>query len=610
MRRLLSIPAVLLILLLATAALYVPFLGDSLVGLDVGVYSQALFHDRLFDAAVRVLYDFRGEVISGYYAPLSSLSLMLDRHLVMASQPVPMVTLLVNLLLHLTNGCLIYLLLKRFRMPAFVTLFTVGIFLIHPLQVSSVLWFAERKTLLCQFFCLATYILYVDCRLERSSARYWFSLITFVGSLLSKPTAVTFPVLLLITEIVGYSRLSGRRDESASPFNDHMISGPAPLPGPLHVASFWTDRATRSVIARLAPFFVLAGVWGLLVLHTEPTQGWLPVQNRPFIAAGAILFYVSKFILPLKLMFIYPFWNVDPASLAWWLVALGLIVLCGLIYALRKHISGGVAWGLANFLVPLFPCLGFFEFGTLQHAFVANHFLYPSLMGLAVVLAFAMHAALTSIRQPLKYGAVGLIIAYSLFLPVQALSEIRTWQNSYTLWSETLKRNPLSWMAHYQMGLELMGSRNFQKADEHFKRCMELQADYPYAFYMRGQALLEMGKPAEAIDSYRQAIKLDPRFPDSYNDIGIALSKLGRKSEALEHYSTAVRLAPDRAEFHVNMGMTLLQSDRPAEAIPYLQRAIAINPDIPLAHELLSRAIGLCRDRRNLNGSDGPQVVR
>lgn len=598
MGRLLNLRSlVLLFLLLATAGLYVPLLADSFVGLDVGLYSPVLFHERFFPTAERVACDFRGEVIHGYYAPLSALSLLLDRHLVLSAVPIPKVTLLINLLIHLVNGFLVYFLLDRLRMPAFVALFTAGVFLMHPLQASSVLWFAERKTLLSQCFCLASFILYVDCRLKRWSAGYWLSLLAFAGSLLSKPTSVTFPLLLLITEMVGLNRLAEDADAAAKEIHSTNATPPPP-PGPLHLASVWADRAARGVIARLAPFFVLAGLWALLVLHTEPTQGWLPVLHRPFIAAGAILFYVSKFLVPVKLLFIYPFWDVDPASAIWWAILAGVVALCGAFYAMRKQMGPRMVWALALFLVPLLPCLGFFEFGSLQHAFVANHFLYPSLMGLALMLALALHAAIFGKRPMLRYAAAALVIAYGVFLPMQTVAEIRTWKDSRTLWSTTLAGNPRSWMAHYQMGLEFMNSGNFAKAADEFKSCMEIQPDYPYAFYMHGQALLEMGKPAEALDSYGRAVQLAPRFPDTYNDMGVALAKMGRNAEALERYRTAVQLAPDRAAFQVNLGMALLQSGRAAEAIPALERAIALDPKIPLAHALLAQAVKLSQERK------------
>jgi Flp pilus assembly protein TadD len=598
---------VLLLLLLATAALYVPLLGNTFVGLDVGLYGPLLFHEQFFDTAARVVGDFKGEVIQGYYAPLSALSLMLDRHLVMSATPVPKATLLINLLIHVINGFLVYLLLARLKMPAFVALFTAAVFLMHPLQASSVLWFAERKTLLSQLFCLTSFILYVEHRLKGSTLRYWLSLLAFAGSLLSKPISVTFPLLLLITEMFGLSRLSGEQLSSTGAANAPADADPLSLPGAVRLGAL-SDPANRKAMIGLAPFFVLAGLWALLVIHTEPTQGWLPMQHRPFIAAGALLFYVGTFLLPVRLMYIYPFWHVDACSSFWWLVLIAVIAICGAIYGLRKHISARMGWALANFLVPLLPCLGFFEFGSLQLSFVANHFLYPALMGIALALALALHAALTGNKGFFRYGALGIVIAYGVLLPFQTAAEVRTWKTSQTLWADTLEKNPRSWMAHYQMGLELMNSRDFVKAAEHFQRCTEIQPDYPYARYMHGQALLEMGKPEEALASYRRAIQLNPRFPDAYNDAAIALTKLGRNAEAVESYRTAINLAPDRASFYVNLGMCLLQTGRPVDAVPVLQRAVALDPGIQLAHALLARALELSKGQDGAKPSDEPQM--
>ena len=155
-----------------TLTLYIPCIGNSFVDWDLEAYKPVLFTTDYRGTAWELITDLRGRVVSGYYAPLSSLSLMTDKWLVGSTVPVPRVTLLINLLIHCLNGVIVFALIRRLGIGSLIAAMATFVFLLHPIQVPSVLWFAQRKGLLAGTCYLAAYFAYVHHRQSHGSTAY------------------------------------------------------------------------------------------------------------------------------------------------------------------------------------------------------------------------------------------------------------------------------------------------------------------------------------------------------------------------------------------------------------------------------------------------------
>ena len=141
---------------LAVFTVYAPNISNEFSNWDLPAYNTVLQADKPVNMAWRLITDFKGRIVTGYYAPLCSISLMLDKYLVGSKHAVPKVTKTVNLLIHLLNGILVYLLISLITGSPVVSALAMTIFLVHPVQVQSVLWFTQRKTLLGAMCCLAS----------------------------------------------------------------------------------------------------------------------------------------------------------------------------------------------------------------------------------------------------------------------------------------------------------------------------------------------------------------------------------------------------------------------------------------------------------------------
>ena len=122
-----------------------------------------------------------------------------------------------------------------------------------------------------------------------------------------------------------------------------------------------------------------------------------------------------------------------------------------------------------------------------------------------------------------------------------------------------------------------------------------LKPDYAEAHYNRGNALMDLKRPAEALASYDRAIVLKPDYAEAHNNRGNALMDLKRPAEALASYDKAIALNPDYAEAYSNRGNALRALKRPEEALASYDKAIALKPDFEFLYgNLIHMKMKIC----------------
>ncbi|MFC1835701.1 tetratricopeptide repeat protein [Thermodesulfobacteriota bacterium] len=596
-----GIPAVkrewllLLLILSATLLLYLSSMGNSVVGMDVPAYETVLYTGDPLQTAVDLFRDFKGEVVPGYYAPLSSVSLMSDRFLVGSQVPVPRVTFTVNLLFHCLNGILLFLLLRRFGADEIVLTIALFVFLIHPVQASGILWLVERKTVMAVSFYLSAYLLFLMNRQKGSRLYYALSLASFMAGLLSKPTVVVLPVLLFVGEILGMhsSRpwsVEATTSETAPPQSKGLSNDAKQGPERRTLLGSFTGKWT--VLLYLVPFFVLSVLFGLITLRSEAAGGFdVPLLHRPFIAAAAIWFYLGKIALPIHMLPLYPRWTVQLSDPRWWIMAGGLVAVFLAMLAFHRRISRQVTWSLAAFTIPLLPVIGFLKFGYFQYSFVANHLLYMSMIGIAYFIALLLARAFQSSSRVVRYASVGVIVCYVTFLPVQTRFQAGLWADSIALWSYTVDKCPSCFAAESMLGASLLDKGDYAGAVEHLNRAVEVSPQKHKPFNNLGNALFEQGKVSEAITLFRKAGEADPQSPTAYNNLGSVLLGQGKVSEAISLFERAIEISPRYARAYNNMGNALMKQGKVPEALSNYRKAIQLKPDLAAPYENLGNAL-------------------
>jgi tetratricopeptide (TPR) repeat protein len=506
---------------------------------------------------------------------------------------------LTNVGLHVLSAMLFWRLLARLGVRQ--AWFGGLLFAVHPLAVESVAWMAEIKNTLSLPLLLLAMSAFVSYDGKKSAGKLALSLLCFLAAMLCKSSGVMFPFVLLMYCWWRRGRI-GLADLRAS-----------------------------------TAFFAISLVLGLIEIWYQQNRGVQGVSldiggflSRLAGAGLAVVFYLWKFIVPIRLMPVYPRWAVVPPSPAQFLPWLALGALVGWLWTKRASWGRDALFGLGCFGVNLLPVLGLIPMGYLRISWVADHFVYLPMLGLIGLVAGGAGVLADQLSR-MRRGLLVLLAAFAaIVLCALAFSSHRyaaSFRDSGALWSYALQHNPQAWIAHHSLAYFLADQPGRQAdaiahyetalrlkpdfaeahnnlaillADQpgrqrdaiaHFETALRLRPNYADAHYNLAYLLASQpGREADAIAHYEAALHIRPGYAKAHNAFGYLLaSQPGRQADAIAHYETALRLEPNYAEAHNNLAVLLAsQPGRQADAIAHYETALRIKPDYAEAHNNLA----------------------
>jgi len=483
----------------------------------------------------------------------------------------PMGYHVVNVLLHALGAVLLWRLLARLKVPG--AWLAAAIFAVHPVNVESVAWIAERKNVLAMLFYLASLSCFVRSRSSAvsagasSSSSVWpssgFSSWRWYGLGL-----VAFLLALLSKTVV------------------------APMPFVLLGLVWWQRGKVKAVdVLYVLPFFALAVAIGSISFWFQSHRaiGADIVRTDGFCArlAGAgwaIWFYAYKALLPFGLRSIYPRWQIDGGE--WWsylpgLLVAGVFVAC---WRTRRTWGKGPLWGFFYFVVMLSPVLGFLNIGFMKFSLVADHWQYFAIIGPIALFAAAIAKGYQRLGPNPRHALVAVVGAMLVGLAVLTSRQSELYRDSGTFWQAVLATDADSWEAHNNLGGFLVEQGESDEALAHFKRAVEIRPGYAKAQYNFGAALREKGQVDEAIVHLQIAVDIQPNYVDAHNSLARALGQKREWDGAMEHLERSLVIDPDQAEAHNNLANVLWQKGRLRQAAAEYEMALALHPDYAVAH--------------------------
>ncbi len=506
----------------------------------------------------------------GNYHPLAMISLSVDYAIGgedSTGNIKPFMFHLTNLLLHIAISlCVfqfIFLLFKNLRLAGFAAL----LFGVHTLHVESVAWISERKDVLYAFFfmlSLISYLKYVD---KNKLGYYIASFFLFLLSLFSKGQAVSLAVTLLLIDY-----LRGR------------------------------NLLNKKLILEKIPFFVLAFIFGLIAIsaqkHSEALvdeQGYTFLQ-RLAIGGFAFMTYIKELILPINLSAINPYPDIIHQSLPpfyyFMIIPAAATAFLFFYFLLKKKKTETFAIGF--FIVNIFLLLQFIPVGSAVHS---DRYVYIPSLAYVLLLAFLAEKLIEK-KKKIKSLVFGIVGIYITLLSVLTWQRCNIWQNSETLWKDTVKKSPNSVVAQNNLGswydreasqaedkLDFDKAKKLRlKAIEYFTTAIKGKPDYKNAFYNRGVSSFEVGKLAKdtgyirsSIADFDKALQFDAQFADAYHNRGNAKAELGELETALADLDLAVSFNPSDAKFYVNRGVTKGKSNDLNGAIADFNKALQLD---------------------------------
>jgi Flp pilus assembly protein TadD len=532
---------------LLVAIVYAPGFGNEFVSWDDYEYIRENSHLRTLDGLRRI---WTTTELPQYY-PLTFTTHWIEYQLWGLD---PRGYYAVSVALHALNALLVRRLIRALGGTPKLAWFVAAVFAVHPLQVASAGWMAERKTVLSGLFYLLTFLLYLR---HRRTGRWWcygLALVTFLAALLSKTVIVTLIPLLVLTD-VGLLR---RR---------------------------WTGS-----VLRVVPLLLLA--IGPLIVTAQREQaftaGQVPLALRPLVAATALWFYVRQTLAPLTLLAVYPRWQPDAASLLWWLPLVTGVGVGAAAWLWRRRLSPLALWGLSHFVLTALPAVGLVYFGYLQRSPVADHLVYLALIGLVLALAAAVERVLAERRVRHWHMLANVAgLAALAALGTKTRFQVQVWEGPETLWSYVLHHNPTAGVAHGNLGVRRAAEHRYPEALAHFEQGTRYDPECQELWAGLASALVDVGRPTEAVAPARRAVELSPRESFTHLALGHALMAVGNLAGALPAFEAAAGLDPGSAEVRARVGQVLALLGRTAEALTAFEHALRLDPNEVHAHELL-----------------------
>ncbi|HUD48926.1 MAG TPA: tetratricopeptide repeat protein, partial [Candidatus Baltobacteraceae bacterium] len=490
-------------------------------------------------------------VTAGNWHPLTMLSHMLDCQVYGLR---PWGHHLTSILLHTANTVLLFLVLAGMTGAVWPSACVAALFGVHPAHVESVAWIAERKDVLCGFFCLLAIWAYLKAQTSGSKYRYAWVTTLFALALMSKPMAVTLPCVLLLLDFWPLRRV---RD----------------LDWPL-----W-----RRLVLEKWPLLLFSvvccgtTVWAQRHDQAVASEVELPFLGRLAHAMTSYFNYARMLVFPWHLAAYYPYRRHEP--LVWGAaagVALALMTWLAFAWARRRpYVIVGWLW----FLGMLVPVIGLVQVGGQGWA---DRYVYLPGIGFYVMVVWG--AAEFASRHP----------ALKLLAPVVGIAlvavtsvELGYWKDTWTLFSRALAVTENNYMAMTLVGSMDEDKGKMDDAIRLYRQALACKPTYPEAHFFLGRALETKGQPAEALSEFNVALRLRPDFDAAHVMVGLLLIKEQKYDQAVVHFEAALKTNPESAPAQSDWGMALTKQGRWQESIAHYEEALRLDPSLAEAHNNL-----------------------
>ncbi|NVN99422.1 MAG: tetratricopeptide repeat protein [Geobacteraceae bacterium] len=466
----------------------------------------------------------------GNYAPVQMLSYMADFALWGLN---PTGFLLTNLLLHLFTGLLVYRLFLRLFTKNYPALWGSAIFLLHPVQVESVAWISQRKSLLSMVFFLASWECYRYYRDKGYNRGLWYfaSLTLFVLAGLSKSVVVILPLVFILYDFC--------------------------FP-PTTARKHWLDKIPYFALSILLVLITMSSQQPDTATWGSPSAGGITAYHggSPWATFLTMLPVICRYlwmiIWPVNLSVLYDPPVYTSVSLPVILSFMILLLLGVLSWRLLTRDRRSGFWVLFS-VVAFIPVSQLIPIVTLMN----DRYLYFPMIGIAGIFGLAV----ASINE--KYGSRVVWVPTLVIIIFSILSYVRAgvWSDDITLWQDAVKKAPGKAEVWQNLGLSLQASPDNRKAEAiaAFEKSMEV-VPMDSTLYLLGKAEQQRGNYSKALSHFEMLIALRPDNVMGLTALGDMYRLLGERDAALSCLLQAQSLQPEALQVSIVLGK--LYADR------------------------------------------------
>lgn len=452
---------------------------------------------------------------------------------------------LLNLLLHVANSILVFLILFHFFNEHKFAFLGAVVFAFHPIQVESVVWVSEARGLIAGMFGFGALLLYLKSK--TGSSKNYFIYLLLLCSMLSKPSGIVFPLILIAIDIY----LNG-----LVPFKEFL---------------------KRNIFALLlmVPFVFIA----MQGESSRAIEFASPLWVRPLLWFNAIGFYLLKMFIPMNFSACYGLtysYLIKDISRFYPIFIFIIVLFVGIISKKRW-----VWFAMIIFILGFLPVSNLVTYYYQYWSTVSDRYVYFSMFAFAFGIALIVKEYLNKYFSYV-FGVVGII----LFLFSRL--ELPKWESETALWNDCVEKYP-NRVPHPYLGRGsiLQANGNYSQALADYNTAIELDSNYYFGYYNRGNLYYDLKQFNKAIEDYSKVLTINPKYVNAYVNRGLCLANMQRFEDAVADFTKALEL--DSKQFDVyyeraNCYVELGQSDK---AVNDLKLSLKLKPDFEQAKALL-----------------------
>lgn len=433
---------------------------------------------------------------------------------------------LFNLIFHLFASVVLYVFSKRITGRYESALIITLLFAVHPMHVGVVAWVSQTKTSLMFIFYLLALISYL--KTENSDKKILNTALTFlffILALLSKPDAVTLPLVLML---IDYYR---------------------------------KEQISFSILTSKIPYLTLSLFFGMLTLYTHSkaedvifnVSKEYSLFNSILVGNYGLVFYIHKFFYPIDLVAIDPYPEANPYLPLRYYVSLPIIPIWIFLIYKVKSFRKEMIFGSLFFLITIIILVKFVPTGFFKSA---NRYSYLSYVGLSFIVAQFMTYVIDNRfgYKPLlkKYFTAFLVVGF-VFLSYRVTIRVNTWKDNMSLYNDVLKKRP----------------------------------NVPIAYKNRGNVKLEKRDYAGALQDFEKSYQLDTTDKQVLNNIAAVYFATGNYEEAIRRFSYVIEKLPGNGIAYYNRGIAKFRINDKEGGLTDLRKAASLK--LPQAIDMLKK---------------------
>jgi tetratricopeptide (TPR) repeat protein len=477
---------------------------------------------------------------------------------------------LTNLIVHLLNVVLLFWVLQTATAAIWRSAFAAALFAVHPMNVESVAWVAERKNVLSTLFFILTIWAYVWYVRKPGWQRYLVVTFSFILGLMSKPMLVTLPFLLLLLDYWPLSRYEACRGAMERAGDDGGEE--------TGISRSFSYRRLEQLVLEKVPLLALVVASCVVTYAAQNRAGAVgsaaefPFSLRLANALVSYSEYLEKMFWPTGLAIVYPFKTGTLPTSHIAVAAIILLMVSGaVLWTARRSKYSIVGW--LWYLGTLVPVIGLVQVGSQARA---DRYAYIPLIGVFIILVWGASDAANAVsgRARLLLPLIGLLIVMAAALATR--HQITYWRDSETLFDRAQSVTDNNYIAYNMLGSVLALQGRFDESIAELSRIPPSNSLYDKAQNALGMVLVQKGLPEDAVTHFKMALEANPSSADACNRLGAVLLDEGKPQEAISFFRKTLEISPSYVSAYANLGAAFEGADDPAQAVTYYNTALQL----------------------------------